>query len=57
MSAGALPMSPMPLCGFSLRQVYRRHVIKPLGAVCEYTDDPEEFPDLAGLAAEPPPKA
>ena len=50
MSAGALPMSPMPLCGFSLRQVYRRQVIKPVGATCEYTDDPEEFPDPAGVA-------
>ena len=39
-----------------LRQVYRRHVLKPMGATCEYTDDPREFPDLAGVAAESPPK-
>jgi hypothetical protein len=36
------------------KQVYRRHVFKPMGSVCEYTDDPEEFPDLVGVAAEPP---
>jgi|GEM_PF-5658662 len=31
-----------------LRRVHRRCVIKPVGSVCEYTDDPVEFPDLAG---------
>ena len=37
-----------------LRLIYRRHVTKPVGAVCEYTDNPREFPDLADLNAEPP---
>lgn len=35
-----------------LRRLYRRKVIKPIGTVCEYTDDPEEFPDLADIAAD-----
>lgn len=33
-----------------LRPLYRRRVIKPEGAACEYTDDPDEFPDLADMA-------
>lgn len=32
-----------------LRPLYRRLVIKPEGMVCEYTDDPDEFPDLADM--------
>ena len=32
-----------------LRRVYRRSVVKPVGAVCEYTDNPDEFPDLADV--------
>ena len=31
-----------------LRLVHRRYVTKPVGSSCEYTDDPAEFPDLAG---------
>jgi hypothetical protein len=31
-----------------LRLVHRRTVTKPVGSSCEYTDDPAEFPDLAG---------
>jgi len=30
-----------------LRRVHRRTVIKPVRSICEYTDDPIEFPDLA----------
>ena len=37
-----------------LRQVYRRHVVKPVGTMCEYTDDPGEFPDLTDVPAKPP---
>ena len=39
-----------------LRQIYRRHVNKHVATICEYTDDPGEFPDLADLAVEPPSK-
>jgi hypothetical protein len=39
-----------------LKRVYRRHVIKPVGATCEYTDDPGEFPDLTGVPGESPPR-
>ncbi len=31
-----------------LRQIHRRYVIRPVGTMCEYTDDPSTFPDLAG---------
>ena len=31
-----------------LRLVHRRYVTKAVGSICEYTDDPIEFPDLAG---------
>lgn len=36
-----------------LRPIYRRTLVKTAGACCEYTDDPNEFPDLpeAGPAA------
>jgi hypothetical protein len=27
--------------------VHRRTVTKAVGSICEYTDDPAEFPDLA----------
>jgi hypothetical protein len=30
-----------------LRLVHRRTVTKAVGSICEYTDDPAEFPDLA----------
>jgi hypothetical protein len=29
-----------------LRRIYRRTVVKTAGSNCEYTDDPQEFPDL-----------
>jgi hypothetical protein len=32
-----------------LRLVHCRHVIKPAGWICEYTDNPAEFPDLADV--------
>ena len=34
-----------------LTRVYRRCVVKPVGTMCEYTDNPGEFPDLADLKA------
>ncbi|HUO01218.1 MAG TPA: hypothetical protein VMU31_00450 [Rhizomicrobium sp.] len=32
-----------------LKRLHRRCVIKPVGTVCEYTDSPDEFPDLADI--------
>ena len=31
------------------RRVHRRCVVKPVGQICEYTDSPDEFPDLANV--------